>query len=97
MSIHTCNLHCHSIDPEKLELMGMEDTGKWMPFTFHMDIVVACKLASDEEEPVVNCTTLFTETGDAYIIDTPFLEFQQLFIAYHTPDAPARSQKDLNF
>jgi hypothetical protein len=97
MSIHTCHLHCHSIDPEKMELMGLEDKGKWMPFSFHMDIVIACKLTSEDDESLTNCTTLFTEQGDAYIIDTPFTEFQQMFISYHNADAPAPSSKDLNF
>lgn len=96
MSIHSCNLHCHSIDPDKIELMGLEDKGKWMPFSFHMDIVIACKLTSEDEENLHNCTTLFTEHGDAYIIDTPFTEFQQMFIAYHSADTPAPSN-DLNF
>lgn len=85
MSVHVCNIHCHTISPDKLEMMGLEDDpGKWMPFAFHMDIVVACKLASDDEDLLVhNCTTLFTEDGDTYIIDTPYHDFQRKFLAYH--------------
>ena len=98
MNIHSCNLHCHSTNPEKMDLMGLEDKGKWMPFTFHMSIVIACKLTSDDEQEVLNCTTIFTEQGDAYIIDTPFIDFQQLFIAYSNPDDDIEiDTEDLNF
>jgi hypothetical protein len=96
MSIHSCNLHCHTIDPEKLDLMGLEDTGKWMPFTFHMDIVIACKLTSEDQETLHNCTTIFTEHGDAYIIDTPYTEFSALFTSYHIGPTTA-TPTELNF
>jgi hypothetical protein len=84
------------MDPDKLELMGLEDQGKWMPFTFHMDIVIACKLTSDEEDMnIVNCTTIFTDGGDAYIIDTPYKEFHQMFKDYHNPVAASTEEADL--
>jgi hypothetical protein len=96
MSVHSCNLHCHTIDPEKLDLMGMEDDpGKWLPFSFHMDIVIACKLTTDDEDNTLStCTTVFTEQGDAYIIDTPYTEFSALFTAYH--NGPTKPE-ELNF
>jgi hypothetical protein len=85
--IHSCNIHCHAIDIDKAELMGLEDTGRWMPFAFHLDIVIACKLTSDEEDALVNgCTTIFTEPGDTYIIDTPFEQFMPMFKRYHDTD-----------
>lgn len=86
MSVHSCHLHCHTIDPDKLDLMGLEeDPGKWLDFSFHMDIVIACKQTTDEEDHTLrDCTTVFTENGDAYIIDTPYKEFVKLFVAYHT-------------
>ena len=84
--IHKCNIHCHTVDIDKAELMGLDDKGRWMPFTFLVGIVVSIKLTSDDEEALVNgCTTIFTDSGDTYIIDTPFLEFQELFIKYNTP------------
>ena len=95
MSVHSCNLHCHTLDPEKMELMGLEDKGKWMPFTFHMDMVIACKLTSDDDENLTDCTTIFTESGEAYIIDTSYTEFSKTFTNYHIPDAPAEGP--LNF
>lgn len=66
--------------------MGLaEDPGKWLAFSFHMDIVIACKQTTDEDDhPLRHCTTVFTEQGDAYIIDTPYEEFNKLFIDYHT-------------
>lgn len=83
--VHSCNLHCHTIDPTKLERMGIDDDpGQWMPFSFLMDSVASCKLTSNEEELLVyNCTTIFTVDGDTYIIDTPYEDFQQKFTRYY--------------
>lgn len=83
-TIHKCKIHCHTIDPTKLDSLNLDDPGKWMPFCFHMDQVIACKLATDEEDLLpFGCTTVFTDNGDTYIIDTPYSEFEQLFINYH--------------
>lgn len=86
--VHRCKIQCHAIDPDKMELMGLdEDRGKWLPFAFHMDIVVAIKVATDEEDHIAyNCTTVFTEQGDTYIIDTPYEEFESLFFSHNTPN-----------
>ena len=94
--IHTCNIHCHTIDIAKAELMGLDDEGRWMPFAFHIDIVIACKLTSDEDDSLVNgCTTIFTEPGDTYIIDTPYNQFMPLFKDYHSgSDDEAMQSKD---
>ena len=95
--IHTCNIHCHTMDLDRADLMGLTDKGKWLPFAFHLDIVVACKLTTDdEEETVYNCTTVFTDQGDSYIIDTPYTEFQTIFQLYHTSDG-SEPAEDLNF
>ena len=83
-NVHTCNLHCHALDPLQAEAMGIKDPGKWLPFDFHMGIVVGCKMASDDpEEPVYQCTTLYTEEGNVFIIDTPHAVFRKLFTAYN--------------
>lgn len=82
--IHVCNIHCHTLDIEKAELMGIEDRGQWMSFAFHMDIVVSIKLTSIDEDSLVNgCTTVFTEHGDTYIIDTPYVEFLPIFLDHY--------------
>lgn len=92
--IHRCKIHCHTIDPGQLDLMGVDDVGKWMPFAFHMDIVVAIKLSTDEEDLLpFGCTTVFTESGDTYIISTPFEEFEQIFLHYHEEDMPSTNRE----
>lgn len=95
--IHRCKIHCHSMDPTKLDIMGMEDDlGKWMPFSFHMGIVIACKLSTDEEDLLpFNCTTLFTDTGETYIIDTPYADFEEKFVRFNEEDnASATSSRE---
>jgi hypothetical protein len=98
MNIHSCQLHCHTIDPEKLDIMGIEDDpGKWMSFAFHMDVVTAIKLTSDEEDnPLFGCTTVFTEQGDIYIIDTKYDEFMRKFMRYHA-DPASVDDNEINF
>ena len=92
--IHTCNIHCHTLEVEKAELMGLEDKGRWMPFAFHLDIVIACKLTSDEDDSLVNgCTTIFTEPGDTYIIDTPYEQFMPIFKTYYNDELDATEAK----
>jgi hypothetical protein len=94
--IHTCNIHCHTLDLDKADLMGIDDKGKWLPFAFHMDIVIACKLTTDEEDLLpFGCTTVFTDHGDSYIIDTPYNEFQTIFQMYHSDST--KESTDLNF
>jgi hypothetical protein len=59
-----------------------------------MDIVVAIKLSTDEEDLLpFGCTTVFTESGDTYIIDTPFDEFEQIFLYYHEEDMPSPNRE----
>lgn len=94
--IHTCNIHCHTLDLDKADLMGIDDKGKWLPFAFHMDVVIACKLTTDEEDLLpFGCTTVFTDHGDSYIIDTPYNEFQTIFQMYHSDST--KESTDLNF
>lgn len=93
--IHKCNIHCHTVDIDKAELMGLDDKGRWMSFAFDIDCVIACKLTSDDEEMLVNgCTTIFTEYGDTYIIDTPYVEFQDLYIKYNESLYPSDSASE---
>lgn len=85
MMIHKCKVQCHTIDPKTVELTGLEDKGKWLPFVFNMDVIDAAKLSSDEEDsPTYNCTTLFTSNGDTFIIDTPYEEFLKKFDQYNS-------------
>ena len=102
MNLHECNIHCHTIHPDQMDLLNIDDDqGKWMPFIFDLDIVVAAKQTSeDEEELVYNATTIFTDHGDTYIIDTPYHEFFKLWRSHIDPAAGSSSTNgtgDLEF
>jgi hypothetical protein len=95
MMVHQCKVQCHSIDPKTLELTGTDDEGKWMPFIFHMDIINLAKLSSDEEDSAsYNCTTIYTEAGDTFIIDTPYDEFFKKFTLYNSIEIIDNSDED---
>lgn len=88
--LHECNIHCATMDPMKAETMGIKDKGKWLPFTFHMGIVVGCKVATDDEDEITcGGTTIYTEQGDTFVIDTPYVIFQPIYKSYHEPDKPS--------
>ena len=84
ISVHKCKVQCHTMDAETAKKIGMEDSGKWMPFIFDMAVVRMAKLTSDEEDAsTFGCTTIFTESGDTYIIDTNYEEFFKKFSEYN--------------
>jgi hypothetical protein len=61
-----------------MDLLGKDgiDNGKWLPFAFPLDFVEAVKMSTDEEESeVFQCTTIFLQSGDSYIIDTKYKAF----------------------
>lgn len=84
--IHECNIHCRTVDADSSDLLGIlstPDNGHWMPFAFLLEIVIACKMASNDNEDIsYKATTIFTDGGDAYIIDTPYKKFKALWTAY---------------
>lgn len=78
--IYKCNIHCHNIDLREIDALGLTDKGKWLPFAFDIGIVVAVKMSTDEEEELsYKCTTVFTEYGDTYIIDTKYNDFLKIW------------------
>lgn len=82
---HSCKVQCHAMDIKTAEDLGIEDKGKWLPFTFNMDIIDAAKMSSDEEDSsTYNCTTIYTNNGNTFIIDTPYDEFFKKFEEYNT-------------
>lgn len=99
--IHKCNIHCHALDINKAELLNLEDRGKWLPFAFDLGIVIAIKQTNDDEDELTyNCTTLFTNTGDSFIIDTPYEEFEAVFESfinsqYEDDTTESNNQNDL--
>lgn len=91
--IHSCNIHCHTIDPTSLDSLAINDEGKWLPFTFLLDIVVAFKVTTDtEEDKLYNCTTLFTD-HDNFVIDTPYSEFRRIYLDYYTNTTSSKTNK----
>lgn len=82
--IHVCNVQCYSMDPETTEALGLIEKTTWLPFAFHMDIVLAVKKTTeDPDERSFNCTTIFTELNDTYVLDTPYDQFLPLFIEHN--------------
>lgn len=81
--VHSCNINCYSMDDGKAERLGVKDEGKWLPFIFDINIVDAIKLTTDDiEESTYDCTSVYTDKGDIYIIDTPFKKFSEIFKEY---------------
>ncbi len=95
--IHVCNIYCHTIDMDQADLLDNDFKGKWLPFGFHMDLVIACKMTTDEEDnDCYKRTTVFTDHNDTYVIDTPYEEFLALFQSYHsiTPNIGGHDDPD---
>ena len=70
MSIHTCNIHCRTIDLDQAELLAMEDKGKWMPYMFLLDIIIGCKLSSDDEDDISNDSDVDLFFSRQHLMDT---------------------------
>lgn len=79
-----CNVYCQSSEAQRLEDMGLDDPGMWLPFAFDMDTVVAVKQSSDEESHMTyKCATIFTEQGDAFVTDILFKKMLKQWKEYH--------------
>jgi hypothetical protein len=73
-------VYCHSITPEQAEVLNITDSGKWLPFTIYLGCINAFKMSTDEdEEGTQYCTTVYTDTGDIYILDTPYPKFNTIW------------------
>ena len=95
--IHICKIYCHSIDLDRVDMLGKEVRGKWLPFAFHMDTVIACKMTTDEkDQDTYKSTTVFTDHNDSYIVDTPYHEFLGVFQSYHS-EITTDPDRDLDF
>ncbi len=93
--IHTCNVHCHSLSANEAELLGIQDQGKWLPFSFIIRNIIAIKQTTDDEnESTFNCTTIFMENGDTFVIDTPFYTFQHVWTSDLTEEDEEDSKID---
>jgi hypothetical protein len=55
--------------------MGIEDPGKWLPFSIDLGMINAIKMATDERgESLYKCSTIYTAHGEVFILDTPYEE-----------------------
>ena len=77
---HECKVYCHSIPQEQAEILNITDAGKWLPFTIYLGCINAFKMSTDEDEDATTfCTTVYTDAGDIYILDTPYKEFNKIW------------------
>lgn len=87
MYYHECKVYCHSIPQEQAEILNITDAGKWLPFTIYLGCVNAFKMSTDEDEDGTQfCTTIFTDVGDVYIIDTPYYKFNDIWKKFISDD-----------
>ena len=91
--LHECKVQCHTMKLEEVDLIGIEDPGKWLPFILDIDMVYGAKMTTDDiDDELFNCTTVYTEIGDSYIIDTPFTKFSKLFSKHKNQQNDRRSE-----
>ena len=65
-----------------MNLLGKDDltVGKWLPFAFDISLVDAVKMSTDDIDSMLyKCTTVFLQSSDTYIIDTPYRDFLNLW------------------
>jgi hypothetical protein len=83
--IYECHVYCHSVSPDLTELLGknQDDDGKWLPFAVDISLVDACKMSSDVPgDFTYKATSLFMQSGDTFVIDTPYKEFVKIWKQY---------------
>lgn len=94
--IYECNVYCHSNPPDIEEMLGKtNDDGKWLPFAVDISLIDACKMSSDlPDDLTYRATSLFLQSGDTFVIDTPFKEFIKIWKQYKE-DLDLSSDDDL--
>lgn len=84
--ICSCQVYCRSKTEREMEDMGITADaipGIWLPFTFMYEYVTAIKSSgNDPDEEVYNCTTVYMENGDAFVIDVPYDEVLSEWTAF---------------
>jgi hypothetical protein len=77
---HECKVYCHAMSPEQAEVLNISDEGKWLPFTIYLGCINAFKMSTDEDgDGTQYCTTVYTDVGDVYILDTSYSEFGKIW------------------
>jgi len=95
--VHRCNVECYRHDQATQEIMGSENgaASVWLPFTFLLDTVTAIKEASDDPEDAnYRCTTLYMDDTRSFIIDTPFVRFEKIWIDFMTGESVDESNNN---
>lgn len=88
--IYECNLLCHSVSENDIEKMNIDDKGKWLPFAVDLFTVYAVKMTTDtKKELAYLSTTLITEFGQQFVIDTPYKKFITLWKEFNKNKYPA--------
>lgn len=88
--IHECNVFCHSVESDMMDLFGKDDpnVGKWLPFSFDISLIDAIKMSTDDKESMIyKCTTIFLSNGNTYIIDTKYRDLLDIWKEYVTPQS----------
>jgi hypothetical protein len=81
--IVACNVYCQSNEAQKMEDLGLEDPGMWLPFAFDISIIIAIKQSSDDDSHMTyKCATIFTDQGDAFVTDVPYKKMLKLWKEY---------------
>lgn len=97
MYYHECKVYCHSLPQEQAEALNITDSGKWLPFTVYLGCINAFKMSTDEDEEGTQfCTTVFTETGDAFILDTPYHEFSKIWKKFISGEEESSEEGDID-
>lgn len=92
---HECKVYCHAMPQEQAEILNITDQGKWLPFTIYLGCVNAFKMSTDEDEDGTQfCTTVFTDTGDIYILDTPYSKFNSIWKKFMDIEEDAADESD---
>lgn len=94
---HECKVYCHAIPQEQAEILNITDNGKWLPFTIYLGCIIAFKMSTDEEDDgTAFCTTVYTETGDVYILDTPYDKFNKVWKKFMDMEDDVDGDDDIN-
>lgn len=81
--IHDCNVRISTLTEQEADDLGLDviTTGKWVPFSFYTNLVVAVRLTEDDDSHVLfGCTTIYMDGMETYIIDTPYDKFRKIWI-----------------
>jgi hypothetical protein len=78
--IYECKVLCSTMEEDQLEDLGIQDPGTWVELAIELDTVKAIKRTNaTPKEQHYNATSLFTDYGDTFIVDTPYPRMLQIW------------------